>query len=315
MAELNASKLKKIARIIADRASQEEAEIRTLSGRQRTSDDKAIAKLLEKHIDGLAALKPDFDALMTRNEAKAESQIKKLRAEALKIARSRKPALDRMIAQRVKSFEALTHPVVEVPSAERYFVNTPIEIYSTQIDLDSLSNEPSNSWAKFMLDFRKNAGPSVIFRFVWENSTDKYVLINVDGYVILHGFCDLWSDGGVFAGYRMSSLTMAPTLELYDYTTEPFPPLTQAVNIPFAVHVQTDSGGMFDDADSETELVFRGYDLRKDLVIVPPSTAVGLHASVQMSVGTGDGEARVRADFISDSFGVTVPGVLITKLS
>jgi hypothetical protein len=323
MAQLNPSKLKKISKIIADRASQEDAEIRTLSGRYRTSDQRAVAKLFEKHIDGVASLKREFDALMARNEAKAESEIKKLRAQALKNARSRKPALDRMIAQRVKSFETLADPV-NVPSAKRHFVNTPIEIYSTVIGLGSYANEPSNSWAKFLLDYAKGhelwpavgAWPSVVFCFVWENPTDKYVVINVLAYMSLHGYCKLSSPGGFFPGDRRSELRMWPKLELFDYTTEPFPSLLgTGYELPDPVIVSTDTGGLSDDGYSETEDVFRADGLQVYLVLVPPSTAVGLHASVDIGIKTGDDGGTVYADFISHSYGMIVPGILITVVS
>jgi hypothetical protein len=274
-----------------------------------------MAKLFEKHIAGFASLKPEFDALMARNATKAESEIKKLRAQAGKIARNRKPAIDRMIAQRATAFEALVHPATPVPSVERYLANVPIEVYSTAIDLDSWSSEPSNSWAKFKLDFTKSGWtyPSVVFRFIWENSTDKYALITVDEYLVLHGFCSLWSSGGLWYGERGTKLTMRPTLELIDYTTDPYPSLGKWDVI--AVDMGTETGEAFDLYESESEVVFRGYDLRAELIAVPPWTAVGLHASVEMDVNADYDDGYVNADFISYDYGVIVPGVLITKVS
>lgn len=69
------------------------------------------------------------------------------------------------------------------------------------------------------------------------------------------------------------------------------------------------------DADSETQLVSGGHIVKKSIVPVPPRTAVGLHTTAYMNVGTGEDSGKVRADFISDSFGFMVPGVLIEVLS
>jgi hypothetical protein len=199
MAELNTSKLKKIAKISADRATREEAELQATSVRlDRAREQKSIAKLMEKHIEGVASLSQEFDVLAARNEAKAESQLKKLRARALKNARGRKTSLSNMIAQRVEAYQALAD-AVNVPSAKRYLVNTPIEIVGTLLNFDSFAIVPSNSWVKLKMNVTKTPpyvyyGPSVKFRFFWENSTDKYVVINANGFMSLHGFCDLWSE-------------------------------------------------------------------------------------------------------------------------
>ena len=52
---------------------------------------------------------------------------------------------------------------------------------------------PSNSWVKFRMEAQKiptTQYASFDFAFVWDNASDKYVVINANGYLILHGHYD-----------------------------------------------------------------------------------------------------------------------------
>jgi hypothetical protein len=315
MAGVDIARLKKIAKLSADRASREDAELQTVSVRlDRTRNQKAIAKLLEKNIDGMASASRKFDALMARGAAEAEAQIEDLRTKALQIALRREPDLASMIDQRVKAFEALADGS-GVSSVQRYLVNTPIEILATQLDLDSSAIVPSNSWAKFQIDMeKKQRNPSVMFRFVWENTTDKYVVLNANGYMILHGYCELSSDGGFFGGDRASTFSMTPTLELFDWTTKPYNHFVAPQAI-LAVDEHIDTGAWFDDAAIDPKYVFRGYDLLESLALVPPFTSVGIVMTCAMHVYTGQNSGRVFANFSSGSYQVGSPAVLISVLS
>ena len=315
MAELNASKLKRIAKISADRAAREDAESQAVSGRLAPADDQP-AKLLAKHIEGLRPLSREYDALMARRAAKLESEIDRLRARASKLGRGRKTALANMTRQRVRAFEALAG-TVQVPSARRYLVNTPFEIAARTFTLDASAIVPSNSWAKFKADVIKTryyaVTGAVIFRFVWVNASDKYAVINANGYIILNGFCDVASRGGIFGGDRRAGVTATPTFEMIDWTNEPY--LSFGKQQVEAFKIGTDTGTTWDDADSESIDVFRGYDLGHSLILVRPETAVGLVMSLEMKLAAGVDSGRARADFSSGAFQVGSPAVLITVVS
>ena len=315
MAEHDTSRLKRIAKISADRAAREDAERQAASVRLAPAGDQ-LAKLLAKNIDGLSSLSREYDALMVRRAAKLESEIKKVRARATRIARGRKTALANMTKQRVRAFEAMTG-VVQVPSARRYLVNTPFEIAARTFTLDSSAIVPSNSWAKFKADVIKTRDypvtGAVIFRFVWENTSDKYAVINANGYMVLHGFCDVASRGGIFGGDRRAGVIATPTFQMIDWTTDPY--LSFGKQEVEAFKIETYTGATWDDADSETIDVFRGYDLGLSLILVPPETAVGLVMSLEMKLSAGMNSGRARADFSSGTFQVGCPAVLITVVS
>lgn len=316
MAELNTSRLKRIAKISADRAARQEARSREAPVRLAATDDE-LAKLLTKHIEGLRPLRREYDALMARRAAKLETEISRQHAHAGKLGRGRKTALAGMVKQRVRAFEALAG-AVQVPSARRYLVNVPFEIAGSHaFNLDSSAIVPSNSWAKFKADVIKTRDyaitNTVFFRFVWVNDSDKYAVVNANGYIILNGFCDVASRGGIFGGNRSAGVTATPRFEMINWTTEPYPSFgKQQVQ---AFQIKTDTGYTWDDADSDSIDIFRGYDLDLSLILVPPETAVGLVVSLEMKYYAGMDSGRARADFSSGNFLVGSPAVLITVVS
>jgi hypothetical protein len=148
---------------------------------------------------------------------------------------------------------------------------------------------------------------------VWQNASDKYVVINANGFLVLNGFGDIWSDGGIFGGARAATLEINPTIELFDWSTEPYYSFGKEDVQAFSI--KTDTGTTWDDADSKAIDIFRGYDLTKSLVLVPPNTTVGVEVSAQMNVYAARNSGRVRADFSTGNYQVGGPGVLITVLS
>lgn len=312
MPKIDESRLKKIAnRSAAGAASSTETPYPT----ERAAAQKAVAAALAAHIEGIAPLKRELDKLRAQTALKSEAARKKLAADAVKRGRTRKPLIASMISQRVKAFEAMADAVA-VPSAKRYLVNMPIEIVGSALNFDSFAAVPSNSWVKFRMDRRKTPNSqyaSVIFRFVWENTTDKYVVINVNGYVLLHGHYDLWSDGGIFGGDRSTRLELRPTLQLFNWTTEPY--LSLGKEEVLALDAHTDTGATWDDAQSNVGDVYRGYDLAKTLILVPPYTSVGLVTSLEIKYYAGKNSGIVQANFSDGAYLVGSPAVLVTVVS
>jgi hypothetical protein len=316
MHKLNISKLKKVAKRSADCAAREQADlIAEMTPADRTDHRQAVAKAIEANIDGIAPLNRAIEALQAKSAVKTMKEEKKRAARAVKLGRARKTILANMISQRVRAFEALVE-AVDVPSAQRYLVNTPFEIVGSALNFDSFAIVPSNSWVKFRMERRNTPQrryASVIFRFVWENTQDKYVVINANGYMILHGHCYAFSDGGIFGGDRSAKLEIRPTLQLFDWTNEPN--LTLGTEQVLAVAVHTNTGAIWDDEAEDPEDVFRGYDLAKYLILVPPRTAVGLVMSAEIQYYAGKNSGVVQANFSDGSFMVGSPAVLVTVVS
>ncbi len=316
MTELNISKLKEVANRSADCAAREQADlIAAMTLADRTDHRQAVAKAIEENIEGIAPLNRAIEALQAKNAVTTMKEEKKRAKRAVKIGRAREPILANLISQRVRAFEALVE-AVNVPSAQRYLVNTPFEIVGWGLNFDSFAIVQSNSWVKFRMERRfppQSSGHSVIFRFVWENTQDKYVVINANGYLIYHGYCYAWSDGGIFGGDRATRLTIKPSLQLWNWTNESNYPLGEELVEIEAVH--TNTGKTWGDAADDSEYVFRGYDLAKNLILVPPRTAVGLVMSAGFVCYTGKNSGIVQANFSDGSFMVGSPAVLVTVIS
>jgi hypothetical protein len=274
---------------------------------------------MQKHLVGVSALNRDFNALLKQNAKRAEAETTKLRAQALKLARARQPLLATMPAQFAGAQQALPD-AVDVPSATRHWVSTPIEVVGVGLNFDSFAAEEFRSFAKTRHTWTKTGGafpqaihPAVIFRYVWENTSDQYVVINVNGFVILHGFCDIWSDGGIFGGARAAGIQIKPTMQLFNWTTEPY--LSLGSTDVVGVEMSVDTGTTWDDPDSDAKDVFRSYELSRTLILVPPRTAVGVVLSAQMRVYAGRNSGRVRMDFSTGNYQVGCPGALVTVVS
>ena len=275
---------------------------------------KAVAAAITAHLGGIAPLRREIAALHARQATKtAAAEVKRAKL-AIKTGRGRKTALAALVRQRMAAFQALAS--VNVPNAPRYLINTPFEISASGLDLTSRTVVPSNSSAKFRLE-KQNTGQrrsgSVVFKFIWQNAGDKYAVINVHGYIILHGHCYVWSDGGIFGGNRTAGITIKPTLTITDWTNDPY--LQLARTDLTALEVKVDTGTIWDDADEDMADIFRGYDLSQELILVPPRTSVGLVMSAELQYYAGQNSGIVQANFADGAFMVGSPAVLVTLVS
>ena len=195
-------------------------------------------------------------------------------------------------------------------------VNAPFEISATGLTLSSSAVVPSNSWAKFRMEKQNTSQQrtgSVAFKFIWQNAGDKYAVINVHGYFILHGHCYVWSDGGVFGGDRTAGITIKPTMTVTDWTN---PPNLQLGRTDVTgLSIKTNTGTIWDDSDEDMADIFRGYDLSQELILVPPRTSIGLVMSADLTYYAGQNSGIVQANFADGAFMVGSPAVLVIQVS
>src|SRR5262249_50145610 len=152
------------------------------------------------------------------------------------------------------------------------------------------------------------------FSFVWQNPSDRFALANVDGYLILSGFCQAGSDGGFFPGDRQSSLTIDVRLDILEtWNQPPTSPLPQFGQSQNAITLKTDTGGFGDPGAIEFTNLFRGYDLRYELFIVEPNGIAVFNTTVAVSFGNSDG--TIIADFSNGELHVMSPFVLVAVVS
>jgi hypothetical protein len=198
-------------------------------------------------------------------------------------------------------------------------IDSPFLIWPTQgVFFDSSHYEPWNSWGKIKLDSsKKNGGEELSFYFLWTNPSEGYTVINVDAYLILNGFCSVETGGGFFAGDRTSSLTLSSRLYLLEWWNQPpTSPLMQADQFQNALNLYAESGGTFDfDGDFDAQYIYRGFDLRYTLFLVPPRETVVFEVALNITYSNGDDGGQVHVDFTSGDFEVMSPAVLVATLS
>lgn len=298
----------------AARTAARDARVPVVVATDQRPHRKAIAAAMTAHLNGIAPLRREINALQAKQAAKTAATEAKRAKLAIKAGRDRKAQLAAAVSQRVAAFQALA--AVDVPNAPRYLVNTPFEISATGLTLSSSAVVPSNSWAKFRLEktntSQRRTG-SVVFKFIWQNAGDKYAVINVHGYFILHGHCYVWSDGGIFGGDRTAGITVKAAMTVTDWTN---PPNLQLGRTDVTgLKIETDTGTIWDDSDEDMADIFRGYDLSQELILVPPRTSIGLVMSAELTYYVGQDSGIVQANFADGAFMVGSPAVLVIQVS
>ncbi len=64
-------------------------------------------------------------------------------------------------------------------------------------------------------------GGDVKFYYFWQNSVDKYAVIDVDGFALFHGLACVQVGGGLFPGDRMAKLEVDGSLEILEWWNQP----------------------------------------------------------------------------------------------
>lgn len=275
----------------------------------------SIEKLLAKQ-EGMAAAKKEFDTLAARSMAKAEGQAAKERKAAAAASRKRGAQHKRMLSDRIKSFQAIGNLESLSSPTPRFLLQTPFEISLVGATLTEHQINQGASFARFGFAFGKNkrGAPRVHFSYVWQNPTDKYVLINAHGYVIFDGYIEVGVNGGFWPGDRAASIAVQGYMNVHDWGEAPL--LPSAATAPQTAASLSESDGGFGAVGAiASKDVFRGFDLDTSLYIVKPRGTIGLVIAANFPYGTGEDGGRVVADFEAGGHRVSSPGVLLQILS
>lgn len=207
------------------------------------------------------------------------------------------------------------------PDPVQYFVlNKPFLIWPTLgMELDSTLIEPWNSRAECGLhagnwgDSEETGHEELTFYFLWENPRDRYSVANVDGFLILNGFCDALGHGGFLWGDRFSKLQVDVTMRLMEWWNQPpTEPPADPSQTQRAVTLSVDTGGFHDITHVEIADVFRAYDLQYRFFTLPPHGVVVIEVSVAASYDLQDGSVDVV--FSGHAFDVQSPFVQVALL-
>ena len=205
-----------------------------------------------------------------------------------------------------------------VPSPEYHLLNTPFLIWPTNsVDL-GLELVPSNSFATVP---RPDRDQSVVpgrceVWIISDNPTDKFAVINASGYSIFHGTAFVGVGGGNFPGTGPPRCGWTASLQILEWWNQPpTSPFAQPDQSAEILKLSVSAGGFFEVGAIDLRNVFRGSDLRHNLMLVPPHGVVVFAVTTAASMGTGQDSGNVEIDFASGEFMVGSPAVLVTVLT
>ena len=277
-------------------------------------NQRAAGKLIE-HIATEAGIETDkFDPILARNRIALQRVADERKAAAITNSTSVLKTFIDAIDGRRRAFEHLT-PAAAPPTF--IALDSPFLILPTTGNklLDS-SIAPFRSFAKVTIASQLD-DKEVGFYFLWENPSDRYAVINVDGYLVFNGLIGATESGGFLPGNRFATMNVSGVLRTFEWWNQPpTEPLAQADQSQLVRSITADMGGGFGDVgDIESAHVFRGVDLSHTLFLVPPYgvTVIEVAAVLWSTTGTDGGD--VSADFSSGDLQIMCPFVQIAVLT
>jgi hypothetical protein len=261
-----------------------------------------------------------FESLRAQKGAELVRAHEAAHADAVKRSGETKQQLRRQIEARRGTLEGF----LAAPEPEPVFhaIEAPFLIWATPPSLLSDSQIiPWNSSAKFRYQASGSAAGggrgNVTFYYLWQNEDDRYAVVDVDGYLILNGFGRVFQTGGWTSGERSTSLTIAGVMSLWEWWNQPpTSPALQPDQSQTALSLWASPSGWFADDQTVSGSIFRGYDLRNTLSVVPPQGVLVIEVEVDFNhFSAWEGDYQVTVDFESGDFEVGSPFVLIGVVS
>lgn len=307
--------------LIKDARQKEESAFQTsIAGRPEILANQRAGWQLNEYFavkHGFEDESEKFDEILARNKAELSRIAYEQKVAAIKQSSSEMKAFIHAIDSKRQAFDTLIS-AAELPRPFFVALDSPFLIWPTQgIELFDSHIDPYRSTAKITLDSGRTFGYEELgFYFLYENPSDRFAVINVDGYMVFNGQLRVAQDGGFWPGDRHASISAAGRLHVFEWWNQPpTEPLTQADQTQQVASVATSGGGFGDVGAIETKNVFRGVDLRHTLFVMPPHAVTVIEVSAAITYGTGSDSGHVNADFNSGDFQIMCPFVLISVLT
>jgi len=147
------------------------------------------------------------------------------------------------------------------------------------------------------------------FVFTWNNPNDYAVVIDVESWIALSGFCTAGADGGLFA-YSSTSLSIGTFLQP-TVPNGPIYPLPQPGQLASAGEVSAYGGGILGLGEVRSQNMAGYYGMWYNNLVVPAGELAIVEVGAEFLAGaTGDGFAE--ADFASGDFHIFCPFVALS---
>lgn len=155
-----------------------------------------------------------------------------------------------------------------------------------------------------------HTGLHLSFGFPWQNPPDRFAVVNVSGFILLNGFCSVFSDGGFLPRQRFSLLHVETDLIIHElWNDPPTGPTEQPTQNKVALVVECDSGGFIAAGGANGESLVRDFWLYYDQLVMPPK-GVALF-EVACSFYSEMVAGQTQSDFSFGGRQLICPGVLV----
>jgi hypothetical protein len=283
----------------------------TLSANRRDAE-RLLGDAIPKHQIDLDR----FERIHAQNQVELNRLHEARRAEAIKSSSTATKNFAYQIESRRKAIDALQaakfKPIVEN-------IDSPFLIWATPSNILTDSQiEPFKSRAKILFTSTARSGVRELsFYYLWRNPSDRFAVINIDGYLVLNGFCQAGQDGGFFPGSRSTSLSLKTTMVPLEWWNQPpTSPLFQASQSETVLSFSARGSQGFGDVGAiESRSISRASGLGYNLFLIPPHGVTVIEYSLVASFSSADGSHNVLVDFDSGDFRVMSPFVVIQTLT
>jgi hypothetical protein len=194
-------------------------------------------------------------------------------------------------------------------SGQSIWLETASDIAVTPgIQLADMQLAPQNNWAKFNWSCERNdflrREESVGFGFLWQNASDRTVVVNVTSVLGLDGICQAFADGGFFdvLDLRFCNAFVTASLNIQElWNQPPTAPPSQPWQEQRALSLHAESTGPFGDPDTKREHIERGLFPAYDQLVIPPRGTARFEVACQMSAYLRKGYASFGFDYHNDA--------------
>ena len=209
--------------------------------------------------------------------------------------------------------------VATLGPVKRYLVNEPLAISPTaNLEFEGSTISPGNSVAKFQYHAsdlgNANGIATVDYYFRWQNPSNYGTLISADGLLLLNGTGKVTAIGGWDTTAHEAILNISATLDVRGFWDPTFESLGSGYASGAGLTVYSLSGAysIYQHTQVSTRNVLEFVDVQaKGPIAVPANGIVSLLLSVSVRWWVNCGS--IDAIFGPDPFGVTSPGVIVTK--
>jgi hypothetical protein len=205
---------------------------------------------------------------------------------------------------------------------QRYLINEPDLILPNGMSLDEAEILPLGSIVKFRSEEDgQNVGnnASVTFYFTWRNP-GSYTLVSADGYVIMNGLGHASTQGGYYIDAPnppLEALVKAyPEFLAYGFSNTSFNVVgddTEFDESGLQVTATAHAESFYVHSAAVSQTLVEGFDMHIGPFAVPASQEVLFAIRIWVSLSVDGVRGSAYADFSSDAYNITTPGIIVTK--